>query len=144
MARTINAPGIEVNEIDRSAYDNVDNSMVGTLGLVLGFADKGEDYEVKWVNSMGSFEKAYGTPTNEAERYFYNATREIIDAGGIATVGKLPYDNATLDKLAYTEYQIGTNYDGGRDFFPISSINDIFWTDNTRELAIISKLDTIK
>ena len=116
MARTINAPGIEVNEIDRSAY-TTDNSMVGTLGLVLGFADKGEDYEVRWVNSMGSFEKAYGTPSTEAERYLYNATQEILDAGGIATVAKLPYDNNVLDKFAYTEYRAGINYVTGREFF---------------------------
>ena len=104
MARTINAPGIEINEIDRSAYDAVDNSMVGTLGLVLGFADKGEDYQVKWVNSLGTFEKMYGTPETEAERYLYNAVGEIVNAGGIATVGKLPYYNNVLDKFAYTEY----------------------------------------
>jgi hypothetical protein len=118
--------------------------MVGTLGLVLGFADQGEDYEVKWINSMGSFEKAYGTPSNEAERYLYNSVREIIDSGGIATVGKLPYDNHVLDKFAYTEYQIGTNFDGGRDFFEISSISDIFWTENTRALTFVSKMETIK
>ena len=143
MARTINAPGIELNEIDRSAYDQVDNSMVGTLGLVLGFADQGEDYEVKWVNSMGSFEKAYGTPTNEAERYLYNAVQEIIDAGGIATVGKLPYKNNVLDRMAYTEYRMGIDYQNGRSFFHLSSVQDVFLTKNANELIILSSYDTI-
>lgn len=56
MARRINAPGIEVNEIDRSRYNQtVDNSTVGTASLVLGFADKGDDYNVKWINTMTTF-----------------------------------------------------------------------------------------
>lgn len=61
-SRTINAPGIEINEIDRSAYDDVDNSMVGTLAMVLGFADKGDDYDVKWINSQSKLDQVYGVP----------------------------------------------------------------------------------
>jgi len=94
MARRINAPGIELNEIDRSKYDEtVDNSTVGTATMVLGFGDKGDDYTVKWINTMNTFIKNYGTPTNEAEKYFYNSVSEIIDRGGVCYAAKLPYYN---------------------------------------------------
>lgn len=55
-SRTINAPGIEINEIDRSAYGDVDESQVGTLAMVLGFADKGDDYDLKWINTKTKLE----------------------------------------------------------------------------------------
>jgi len=43
-SRTIENPGIEINEIDRSAYGKVDYSMPGApTTLLFGFADKGED-----------------------------------------------------------------------------------------------------
>ena len=78
MARRINAPGIEVNEIDRSSYEEtVDNSTIGTATLVLGFADKGDDYNVKWINTMNTFIKTYGNPTTDAERYFYNSVYDF-------------------------------------------------------------------
>jgi hypothetical protein len=107
MARRINAPGIEVNEIDRSSYEEtVDNSTIGTTTLVLGFADKGEDYTVRWVNTMNTFIKTYGNPTNEAERYFYNSVYEILDRGGVCYAAKLPYFNDSLDNFTYTSYTI--------------------------------------
>ena len=107
MARRINAPGIEVNEIDRSSYEEtVDNSTIGTTTLVFGFADKGEDYTVRWVNTMNTFIKTYGNPTNEAERYFYNSVYEILDGGGVCYAAKLPYFNDSLDNFTYTSYAI--------------------------------------
>lgn len=107
MARRINAPGIEVNEIDRSGYEEtVDNSTIGTATLVLGFADKGDDYSVKWMNTMNTFVRTYGTPSNDAERYFYNSVFEILDRGGVCYTAKLPYSNNSLDNFTYTSYTI--------------------------------------
>ena len=41
-SRTINNPGVELNEIDRSSYEKVDNSLPNSpTSLVIGFADKG-------------------------------------------------------------------------------------------------------
>lgn len=107
MARIINAPGIEVNEIDRSSYDEtVDNSTIGTATLVFGFGDKGDDYQVKWINTMNTFTRNYGMPTNDAERYFYNSVYEILDGGGTCYAAKLPYYNDSWEKLVYTSYSI--------------------------------------
>lgn len=40
--RTINNPGVELNEIDRSGYDKVDNSLPNSpTSLIFGVADKG-------------------------------------------------------------------------------------------------------
>ena len=78
MNRIIQSPGIELREIDRSGYDDTtDNSIVGTNTFVLGFTDKGDDYDVKWINSLNTLKNAYGDPTNEAETYFYNACWEV-------------------------------------------------------------------
>ena len=44
-ARTINAPGIELREIDRSKYGFQDNSLPNApVVLVTGVASKGENY----------------------------------------------------------------------------------------------------
>jgi hypothetical protein len=72
----------------------------------LGFADKGDDYNIKWVNSESTFKHLYGTPKTEAERYFYNAAMEVVDGGGTCYTAKLPYDNKSLDKFVYTSYKI--------------------------------------
>lgn len=107
MARRIKAPGIEINEIDRSAYsDASDNSKIGTAALIYGFADKGDDYDVKRVYTMEQFTNTYGTPSTEAERYFYNAAYEVMDQGGVLYTSKLPYDNTVLDMVSYTQYKI--------------------------------------
>ncbi len=107
MARRINAPGTEVNEIDRSGYNQaVDNSTVGTTSLVLGFADKGDEYNVKWMNTMTTFVQTYGTPQTEAEKYFYNAVYEALSRNGVCYAAKLPYYNNSNEKYIYTSYTI--------------------------------------
>lgn len=110
MARKIQAPGTEINEIDFSQYADLnDNSIVGTTAFVMGFADHGMDYATKYVNSMATYRKMFGVPTNEAETYLYNASNEIINRGGNVYVSKLPYDNFVLDKYAYTDYTVENN-----------------------------------
>lgn len=105
--RRIQAPGIEINEIDKSAYnDQFDESLIDTTSLVCGFADKGQDYEAQYINSMNQFVDVYGTPTNEAERYFYYGAKEVLDNRGQLICAKLPYDNDVLDKISYTTYGI--------------------------------------
>ena len=105
--RRIQAPGIEINEIDKSAYnEQFDESLVDTTSLMCGFADKGQDYEPQYINSMNQFIDAYGYPTNEAERYFYYGAKEVLDNRGQLICAKLPYDNNVLDKICYTTYSL--------------------------------------
>lgn len=137
-SRTINAPGIEINEIDRSAYGDVDESQVGTLAMVLGFADKGDDYDLKWINTKTKLEQVYGIPQTEAERYFYNGCMEVLNLGGILVAGKLPYANNSLDQLVFTQYQFDTLS------VQLSSVKDIFETENPQEVYLWENYDRIR
>lgn len=127
MTRTINAPGIEYNEIDRSQYNlKQDNSIVGTTSFICGFADKGEDYTTQWINSVQTLQETYGVPTNEPEKYFYNAGVEILNKGGILLMSKLPYDNESKDKFTYVDYEIDSNLSdlSSTDFSQLSSLDN--------------------
>lgn len=101
------SPGVEFNEIDRSQYGQTDYSVTGTATHIAGFADIGQDYVTKWINSRDTFYENYGYPTNEIERYFFNGVCEIIDRGGVAYATKLPYANKAKDKLAVATYSVG-------------------------------------
>jgi len=108
--RTIEAPGIQVNEIDRSQYDEYDNSLPNSPDcFILGFADKGEDYAIRKINSVETLNNVYGYPQNEAERYFYNGCTEILNQGASLLVAKLPYDNNANGKYTYVDYKIDQN-----------------------------------
>lgn len=94
MIRTIEAPGIQLNEIDRSNYERTqDYSIVGTTVLACGYADKGTDYSAEWINTMKTYEDVFGIPTNEIESYLYNAAAETLSRGGVFVGIKLPYSN---------------------------------------------------
>ena len=110
MSRRIQAPGIEINEYDRSAYDaqKTDNSIVDTVSLVCGWADKGTDYITKWINTKNTFIKEYGYPSNEPEKYFYNAAVEVLDKGGILLTTKLPYDNDAHNTYNAVQYMLSS------------------------------------
>lgn len=93
-SRNINAPGIELREIDRSAYSTQDNSLPNApVVLVTGVADRGNNYFPQWVNTRQAFVQKFGQPSTEEEKYFYNACVDIIDRGGVCIASKLPYDN---------------------------------------------------
>ena len=74
--RTIDAPGIEMHEIDKSQYTP---AMTGTKVLVTGFANSGEDYIPMILTSKSAWLNYYGEPDNEAERYFYAASMEVLN-----------------------------------------------------------------
>ena len=106
MIRQIQSPGIEIHEIDKSQYDRQDYSLVGTTSLVCGFADKGPDFNINWINSVQYLQDVYGVPTTEEERYFYNACVEILQKGGVLLGAKLPYKNKAQNHYAFVKYSI--------------------------------------
>ena len=91
--RTIQSPGYEGREIDLSTRTVFP---VGTAVMVMGYANKGEAYEPINLTSTSDIEVNFGLPTNEAERYFYYACREVLNENGTLVAAKVPYDN-TLD-----------------------------------------------
>lgn len=103
--RTIDAPGIEIHEIDKSQYSP---AMTGTKVLVTGFANSGEDYIPMIFTSKSAWLKYYGEPNNEAERYFYTASMEVLNQNGVVNCCKLPYENAAKDKFVAMKYKLNT------------------------------------
>lgn len=90
MARTIQSPGVEINEIDLSLRPSLP---IGTNILVPGFANQGPVDEVLQVSSISEFEQLYGTPTNAAERYFYHTVKASFNSPANIYVTRLPYGN---------------------------------------------------
>ncbi len=90
--RTINAPGVEIREVDISDYSR---SLAGSDVLVCGFASKGPDYLTNTIGSKTLWTQIYGTPETEAERYFYKASMEAIEQGANLHCAKLPYVMST-------------------------------------------------
>ena len=92
MARTIQSPGVEINEIDLSLRPNIPT---GTTILVPGFADKGPTDEVIQVTSLSEFEQIYGLPTTPAERYFYHSVRPLFNSPANIQTYRIPYGDGT-------------------------------------------------
>ena len=111
MTRTIQAPGIELREVDKSQYSKQDYSLVGTTSLVCGVASKGDNYNINWINTTQNFLDTYGAPETEEEKWFYNAANEVLTKGGILLASRLPYCNEANNgfKLAYADYKIIDN-----------------------------------
>ena len=101
--RTIDAPGIEIHEIDRSQYSP---AMTGTKVLVTGFANSGEDYTPMIFTSKSAWLNYYGEPDNEAERYFYAASMEVLNQNGVVNCCKLPYENGARDMFVGMKYKL--------------------------------------
>lgn len=88
MARTIQSPGVQINEVDLSLR------AVGappTTVFIPGFAPKGPTSEPLLIGSLSEFEQIFGTPTNGAERYFYHTVKAVFQSPANVMVYRLPY-----------------------------------------------------
>jgi len=101
--RTIQAPGVEITEVDKSQYSR---TLTGSSALVFGFATKGQDYVTNEIKSRSSWLDIYGEPETEAERYFYKASMEVIDNGGKLYTAKMPYTNELSDFYPVIRYRM--------------------------------------
>lgn len=88
MARTIQSPGIQIQEVDLSLA-NVGTP--STTVFIPGFANKGPSSEPISVTSLSEFEQIFGTPTNGAERYFYHTVKAVLQSPANVLVYRLPY-----------------------------------------------------
>lgn len=102
--RTLECPGVEIKEIDKSAYTP---AMTGTRCFVAGYASKGEPYQPMEFTSKSAWQSYYGDPTNEAERYFYNACSEVINQNGVLYTARIPYDNKSYGKMVGYKFKVG-------------------------------------
>ena len=145
IPRKIQAPGVEVNEIDVSQYNGIDLTDT-TVFLLNGFSDKGDDEVTKIVTSMANFTTAYGHPTTEAERYLYNGVRQTLLYGGIPAITKLPYDNKAYKHFSYCTYKVGKKSESLEKvgdnanisaFFPFEVLSgDTEILDNSRQVEL--------
>ena len=95
-----------MHEIDKSQYSP---AMTGTKVLVTGFASSGEDYIPMIFTSKSAWLNYYGEPDNEAERYFYAASMEVLNQNGVVNCCKLPYDNMARDQFVGFKYKLNTH-----------------------------------
>jgi hypothetical protein len=103
--RTRNSPGVEIRAIDKS---QASPAIVGTGVLVMGYANKGESYNPLDIVSVQDFETNFGTPTNEAERYFYYAAKDVILEQGNLIAAKIPYGNVMDSAYKYVSVDVDT------------------------------------
>ena len=104
----LKAPGIEIREIDKSQYSQAPNP---TQVYIVGFAQKGELYKRMVFTSRAAWLLYYGEPTNEAERYFYNACMEVINQGGTLYCARIPYENESKEKYVAKKYKVESKLD---------------------------------
>lgn len=109
---TIQAPGIEINEIDLSFYDMPGRKEETTNVYVTGFAAKGLNYiPYKFTsnNTAQDIVNTFGVPANEAERYFYNACVEVISKKkAVLYASRLPYCNTAMSTIVGAEYAVSS------------------------------------
>jgi len=88
MARTIQSPGVQINEVDLSLR------AVGappTTVFIPGFAAKGPVSEPIQIGSLSEYERVFGVPTNAAERYHYHTVKAVSKTPADILVYRLPY-----------------------------------------------------
>lgn len=102
MARTIQSPGVEINEVDLTLRAD---TAVGTSVLITGFANQGPIDEVLEPTSLSEFEQIYGLPTNSAESYFYHSVKGAINSSPAKVlVSRLPYGQDKGDSFSDWKY----------------------------------------
>ncbi len=92
--RTIQSPGVEINEVDLSLGSV---NKIGTTIFVTGFSPQGPSDEIVQVSSLSEFESIYGQPTNSAERYFYHTVAQSFNSRASIMVNRLPYGTSLGD-----------------------------------------------
>jgi len=90
--RTLESPGVEINEIDLSFNTQLP---VGTTIFSVGYAKQGPTDELINITSTDELEQIYGLPTNSAERYFYTTCKEVLNSKGNLLTTRLPYGSGS-------------------------------------------------
>lgn len=103
--RTINHPGIQINEYDLSDYVA---TVGGTTSLVIGFSPQGQAGVPVMPTSTSSVKSYFGIPKTEAERYFFYACKEVFDKGGNLIAARIPYNNNAQYLTPTVTYDIET------------------------------------
>lgn len=103
--RTINHPGIQINEYDLSDYAS---TVGGTTSLVIGFSPQGRSGVPVVPTSTAAVKSYFGIPKTEEERYFFYACKEVFDKGGNLIAARIPYNNNAQYLCPAVKYDIET------------------------------------
>lgn len=103
--RTINHPGIQINEYDLSDYAS---TVGGTTSLVIGFSPQGRSGVPVVPTSTPAVKSYFGIPKTEEERYFFYACKEVFDKGGNLIAARIPYNNNAQYLCPAVKYDIET------------------------------------
>lgn len=93
FARNIQHPGIEVRQTE--SRQNQSFTFDNARCLVFGFSRKGSILFPQYFNDLNEFQENFGTPSTEAEQYFYQTAKEIILNNGIVLAARLPYSDVS-------------------------------------------------
>jgi len=127
MARTIQSPGVQIQEVDLSLRAA---ATPATTILIPGFAPKGPVAEPLTVSTLSEFEQIYGQPTNAAERYFYHTAKAVFQSPADVLVYRLPYGVGsginTSDDFSALVYPVvayypGTSGNGSTNYVPVTN-----------------------
>ena len=136
--RTIQSPGVEINEIDLSLRPVIN---VPTTILIPGFSPQGPIDEIIQPTSLSEFEQIYGKPTNAAERYFYHTVKATFQSQSEVLVSRMPYGSGSgagfTDSFSALVYPV-TSYNGAYEGtaatgrFGLSGANTYFFGQPTQ------------
>jgi hypothetical protein len=115
--RTIQSPGVEINEVDLSLRPVIN---VPTTTLIAGFSPQGPLDEIIQPSSLSEFEQIYSKPVNAAERYFYHTVKAAFQAQNEILVTRLPYGSGGGE--GFTDAYSALVY-------PVTSYNGSYLTD---------------
>jgi len=118
MALSITSPGVQINEVDLSQTANIPT---GTSILVAGYAPQGPTDEIITVTSLAEWQNIFGTPTNAAERYFYESVQPLFNTNARVNAYRLPYGSSNGQGF-------GSNY--GALVYPVTAV-DVNWQNGT-------------
>lgn len=102
--RTINSPDVEIKEKD---FTPIGATIQGDTFVINGFFAKGPDLEPTEITSISELNTIFGKPTNEAERYAYEAAAQALSNGTSAIICKIPYENDMAGAYKVVSLNIG-------------------------------------
>lgn len=102
--RTINSPDVEIKERD---FSQIGATVQGDTFVINGFFSKGPDLEPTELTSVGELNAIFGKPTNEAERYSYEAANQALTNGTSVIICKIPYENDMAGNYKVVSLNVG-------------------------------------
>ena len=140
---TITAPGVEIKEVDLSFYDFPQPAEETQNVLIPGFANKGLNnmpYEFTNDNTDDDLLNTFGVPTNEAERYFFNACSEAIKRDKVVLYAvRIPYLNTATQNYNAVKYSFSGEV-ATPDAYDLSAITE---SDKSLKSGLVLKLDEV-